>query len=80
MKKDTTHMTPLQQRLSKKIPKWARELHDECCSWKEHCSDDSIEINPKCSDCEEVITDSVSHKGENVLCNKCWNKKMKHIF
>jgi formylmethanofuran dehydrogenase subunit E len=59
-----------------KIPDWARKLHDECCSWKDSCSDDKIEINPKCRECGEFENESVAHKGENVLCNKCWNKKL----
>jgi len=63
-----------------KIPKWARDLHNEHCSWKDKCSDNQIEINPKCRECGEFEEQSVAHKGENTLCKNCWNKKMKEIY
>lgn len=57
---------------------WARKLHDEFCSYS--CSEENIVVEPFCRQCGLKIKDAVSHKGENVSCDSCFNNKLISIF
>lgn len=66
------------KQIEKKIPVWARKLHDEMCDRK--CPDDDIVIAPKCRKCGKSDPKSVQHKGTNVLCPECFGSALNDIF
>ena len=62
----------------KKIPKWARELHDENCDWE--CADDRIQVGITCRKCGTFDKKAVGHKGSNYLCGKCFSMGLQEIL